>query len=77
MLYSKKEMVINRDHPDYPASAVLEDIYDGFIFRFDEDMTDDQIWLAVSFCRHMYDAGLKDGARKVQGDIRQLLGIDQ
>lgn len=73
--YKKSELKINREHPDWPASAVVERFDGDFVFRFDDEMTDDQIWRAVSMAREAWVSGYASGAASVRNSIKRLIGI--
>jgi len=67
---------IDRDHPDWPASAVLFDADGEVVRRFDEDWTDDQIWDALGFANRAYDIGVAVGESRRADAIRRLLGAE-
>lgn len=66
---------IERDHADYPASAALLDFEGEVVYRFDEDWSDDQIWMALAFANKLYDAGVKIGKEDKAREIKRALGI--
>lgn len=73
---SKEDCSIVRDHPDYPASAVLMDCDGEFVHRFDEDWTDDQIWSALAFANKAFAAGVAFGESSKLHEIRSVLGVN-
>ncbi|MFZ5621145.1 MAG: hypothetical protein ACOY5W_09010 [Pseudomonadota bacterium] len=68
-------MAIDRDDPYSPASAVAYDCDGDFLYRFDEDWTDDQIRTALSFANKAYGLGWRVGQEIKMREIRAALGI--
>jgi len=74
-LCDQQDLNICRDDPDYPASAVAYDCDGYFLYRFDEDWTDDQIRTALSFANKAYGLGWREGQREKMREIRAALSI--
>ena len=64
---------IERNDPNYPASAVLYDCDGMMIRRFDEDWTDEQIWAALEFANRAYQQGYATGEQVRAAAIRKLI----
>ena len=71
----KDDCNIDRDHPEYPASAVLMDCDGEIVCRFDEDWTNDQIWMALAFANRAYDIGFHIGGNVKASEIRRVIGL--
>lgn len=70
---NEQDCEIVRNHPDWPASAVLFDCDGEVVNRFDESLTDVQIWAALEFANRAYNIGFCHGGKARATRIRRLL----
>ncbi|AJF08197.1 hypothetical protein GSUB_17035 (plasmid) [Geoalkalibacter subterraneus] len=74
---NRNDFRIDRNHPDYPQSAVLIDHDGNTLYRFDKDWTDDHIFEALDFAIKSYFIGVRLGREKMAKEIRQILDARQ
>ena len=74
-LAHRVDVRIDRDNPNFPASAVLLDADGELLNRFDEDWTDDQILAALDFANRTYNTAFNAGLRSKAAEIRIALNV--
>lgn len=63
------------DRDGQAGSAILRDEEGIEVFRVPATWTDEQISRALDIANRFYDAGLQEGKRRKEGEIRAVLGI--
>lgn len=75
MYLNKNDAVIERDDKDYPNSAVLYDEEWNFLFRFNDEWTDEQILTALDFANKAHAHGYNRGKADTQNTIKLAIGL--
>lgn len=67
---------IERDSLHPTRSADLVDREGGCIYHFNENWSDDQIWMALDFANQLYEKGRKIGRAEKAREIRSALELE-
>lgn len=71
----REDCTIDRNHSNYPTSAVLFDCDGEVVFEVSKNWTDDQIWKALEFANHAFKRGYYVGSADRAKAIKKLLDV--